>query len=53
MLDIDHGTYPYVTSSSTTAGGVSSGLGVGPKQINKIWELQKLIQREWRGLHFH
>ena len=52
MLDIDHGTYPYVTSSSTTAGGVSSGLGIGPKQINKIWELQKLIQREWERAHF-
>ncbi len=41
MLDIDHGTYPYVTSSSTTAGGVSSGLGVGPKQINKILGITK------------
>ena len=30
-LDIDHGTYPYVTSSNTTAGGVSTGLGIGPK----------------------
>ena len=36
LLDIDHGTYPYVTSSSTTAGGVSTGLGLGPKYINKI-----------------
>ena len=41
MLDIDHGTYPYVTSSSTTVGGVSSGLGVGPKQINKILGITK------------
>ena len=41
MLDIDHGTYPYVTSSSTTAGGVSSGLGIGPKQINKILGITK------------
>ncbi len=41
MLDIDHGTYPYVTSSSTTAGGVSSGLGVGPKHVNKILGITK------------
>ena len=41
MLDIDHGTYPYVTSSSTTVGGVSSGLGIGPKQINKILGITK------------
>lgn len=30
MLDIDHGTYPYVTSSNTTAGGASTGTGIGP-----------------------
>ena len=41
LLDIDHGTYPYVTSSSTTAGGVSTGLGVGPKFINKIIGITK------------
>ena len=41
LLDIDHGTYPYVTSSSTTAGGVSTGLGVGPKFINKIIGISK------------
>ncbi|KAF8126056.1 Adenylosuccinate synthetase [Boletus edulis] len=33
MLDIDHGTYPYVTSSSTTIGGVCTGLGLPPKAI--------------------
>ena len=32
MLDIDHGTYPYVTASHPTAGGVSSGAGVGPNK---------------------
>ncbi|ARC53525.1 adenylosuccinate synthase [Candidatus Riesia pediculischaeffi] len=32
MLDIDQGTYPYVTSSNTTSGGVSSGSGIGPKR---------------------
>ena len=36
FLDIDHGTYPYVTSSSTTIGGVSSGPGIGPKHINNV-----------------
>ena len=41
MLDIDHGTYPYVTSSSTTAGGLSSGLGVGPKNIDSILGITK------------
>jgi adenylosuccinate synthase len=41
LLDIDHGTYPYVTSSSTTAGGVSTGLGLGPKYIDKIIGISK------------
>tara|TARA_B100001057_G_scaffold67021_1_gene60686 strand:- start:1737 stop:2960 length:1224 start_codon:yes stop_codon:yes gene_type:complete len=41
MLDIDHGTYPYVTSSSTTAGGLSSGLGVGPRYIDSILGITK------------
>ena len=35
MLDIDYGTYPYVTSSSTAIGGVCTGLGIPPKQIGK------------------
>jgi Adenylosuccinate synthetase (EC 6.3.4.4) len=33
LLDIDHGTYPYVTSSNTTAGGISTGSGVGPMYL--------------------
>ena len=41
LLDIDHGTYPFVTSSSTTAGGVSTGLGLGPKYIDKIIGISK------------
>tara|TARA_B100001057_G_scaffold77183_2_gene71996 strand:+ start:21536 stop:22756 length:1221 start_codon:yes stop_codon:yes gene_type:complete len=41
LLDIDHGTYPYVTSSNTTAGGVSTGLGIGPKYIDKIIGISK------------
>lgn len=36
MLDIDHGTYPYVTSSNPTAGGASVGSGVGPGKIDKV-----------------
>ncbi|MCA9936176.1 MAG: adenylosuccinate synthase [Ardenticatenaceae bacterium] len=36
LLDIDHGTYPFVTSSSPTAGGALTGLGVGPKQVGQI-----------------
>jgi adenylosuccinate synthase len=34
MLDVDHGTYPYITSSSTTAGGAATGTGVPPTKIN-------------------
>ncbi|MDA1081536.1 MAG: adenylosuccinate synthase [Gemmatimonadetes bacterium] len=34
LLDIDHGTYPYVTSSSTTAGGAAIGTGIGPRSID-------------------
>lgn len=34
LLDIDHGSYPYVTSSSTTAGGICTGLGIPPHQID-------------------
>lgn len=36
LLDISHGTYPYVTSSTTTVGGVCSGLGVPPKMIDAV-----------------
>ena len=36
MLDVDHGTYPFVTSSSSTAGGASTGSGIGPNQISRI-----------------
>ena len=36
MLDIDHGTYPYVTSSSATAGGCSTGLGVPPTRVRGV-----------------
>ncbi|MEW6109070.1 MAG: adenylosuccinate synthase [Nitrospirota bacterium] len=36
LLDIDHGTYPYVTSSNSIAGGACSGLGIGPTKISKV-----------------
>ncbi len=36
LLDIDHGTYPYVTSSNASIGGVCTGLGVGPRAINRV-----------------
>ena len=36
LLDIDHGTYPFVTSSNTTAGNAAIGSGIGPLDINKI-----------------
>jgi adenylosuccinate synthase len=35
-LDVDHGTYPFVTSSSPTAGGACTGLGIGPKEITEV-----------------
>ena len=41
MLDIDHGTYPYVTSSSTTAGGVCTGAGVGPGRLDEVLGIAK------------
>ena len=36
MLDVDHGTYPFVTSSSAAAGGVCTGAGVGPTRIDRV-----------------
>jgi adenylosuccinate synthase len=41
LLDIDHGTYPYVTSSSATIGGVCTGLGVGPRVIGSVMGVVK------------
>ena len=41
MLDIDHGTYPYVTSSNATIGGVCTGLGVGPQAIGSVLGVAK------------
>ena len=36
LLDVDHGTYPFVTSSNATAGGASTGTGIGPTKIDKV-----------------
>jgi adenylosuccinate synthase len=41
MLDIDHGTYPFVTSSNPLAGAACVGTGIGPKEIDEIWGISK------------
>jgi adenylosuccinate synthase len=41
LLDIDHGTYPFVTSSNATAGGAATGLGVGPRTIDAVLGVAK------------
>ncbi|MBK8701436.1 MAG: adenylosuccinate synthase [Saprospiraceae bacterium] len=41
MLDIDYGTYPYVTSSNTISAGVCSGLGVAPSKVNEVMGIAK------------
>lgn len=41
LLDIDHGTYPFVSSSNTTSGGVCTGLGVAPGRIDRVFGIFK------------
>ncbi|MDB4971921.1 MAG: Adenylosuccinate synthetase [Myxococcaceae bacterium] len=41
LLDVDHGTYPYVTSSNTVAGGASTGSGIGPTMLDKVIGITK------------
>lgn len=41
QLDLDHGTYPFVTSSSTMIGGITTGLGIGPKHISSVIGITK------------
>jgi len=41
LLDVDHGTYPFVTSSSPTAGGACAGSGIGPTRITKVMGILK------------
>lgn len=49
LLDIDHGMYPYTTSSSTTTGGVSTGLGVPPSFIEDVTGVAKAVQSHVGG----
>jgi adenylosuccinate synthase len=41
LLDVDHGTYPFVTSSSAVAGGASTGLGIGPRAVGNVLGVAK------------
>jgi len=41
LLDVDHGTYPFVTSSNTTAGSASTGCGIGPRSIDYVLGITK------------
>jgi adenylosuccinate synthase len=41
LLDIDHGTYPFVTSSNTVASAASHGAGVGPREVTEVWGVAK------------
>ncbi len=41
LLDIDHGTYPFVTSSNPVAGAACVGAGVGPRDIDEVWGVAK------------
>lgn len=44
LLDVDHGTYPFVTSSNTTAGAVATGTGIGPLYLNEVLGIMKAYQ---------
>jgi adenylosuccinate synthase len=41
LLDVDYGSYPFVTSSSTSVGGVCTGLGVAPSKVGRVWGIFK------------
>lgn len=41
LLDLDHGTYPYVTSSNTVTGGICSGAGIGPRHVHEVIGISK------------
>lgn len=49
LLDIDHGTYPFVSSSSPAAGGACTGSGVGPTRINKVVGVIKAYSTQAKG----
>ncbi len=52
MLDIDYGTYPYVTSSNTITAGVCSGLGIPPSKINEVMGIAKAYCTGLAQVHF-
>lgn len=52
LLDVDFGTYPYVTSSNTTSGAVCNGLGVSPNKIGKIYGITKAYMTRVGNGHF-
>ena len=47
LLDIDHGTYPYVTSSNTTAGGAAPGSGIGPLDLDYVLRYYQSLFDPW------
>jgi adenylosuccinate synthase len=49
LLDIDHGSYPYVTSSSPTVGGALSGLGIGPRHVERVLGIAKAFSTRVGG----
>ncbi|MCS6834550.1 MAG: adenylosuccinate synthase [Anaerolineae bacterium] len=49
LLDVDHGSYPYVTSSSPTAGGALTGLGVGPRYVDRVLGIAKAFSTRVGG----
>ena len=49
LLDIDHGSYPFVTSSSPTAGGALTGLGMGPMQVDRVLGVAKAFSTRVGG----
>lgn len=49
LLDIDHGVYPYVTSSSPTSGGALTGLGIGPRHIDRVIGVAKAFSTRVGG----
>ncbi len=49
LLDIDHGSYPFVTSSSPTAGGALTGLGIGPRHVNRVVGVAKTFSTRVGG----
>lgn len=52
LLDIDHGMYPYTTSSNTTTGGAVTGLGVAPQHIKRVVGVVKAVQSHVGGGKF-